>query len=92
MTIKHGASAYRNHACRCEVCATGHRERMADNKRRRRQARVFINGQWIAPLPDEQHGRYSTYTNHSCRCDRCYAVNSARAAEYYRRRASGGAA
>lgn len=27
--IKHGGSGYRNHHCRCEVCTTGNRVRMA---------------------------------------------------------------
>jgi hypothetical protein len=41
----------------------------------RKQARVLVDGQLIAPVADELHGVASTYANHVCRCDRCIAAH-----------------
>lgn len=40
---------------------------------RLRAQRINVNGELIAPVPDDQHGRYTTYTYYACRCTRCRA-------------------
>lgn len=68
----HGsAGAYTNHGCRCPECCEAHTVACANSRRARYAARVLHDGVWIAPLPDEHHGRPTTYKNHGCRCRRC---------------------
>jgi hypothetical protein len=57
----HGASGYRNHGCRCEICRAGHRERLA-----RYRANSSLNGP-----TDPRHGTDNGYRNHGCRCEIC---------------------
>lgn len=52
-------------------------QRRWDHARRQRNyaARTFVAGRWIAPVPEDRHGRCCTYTNHGCRCVACTVAN-----------------
>lgn len=81
--IVHGtAASYNNHACRCEDCREAIRSYHAERRKERYAKRVLVNGQLIAPLPDERHGKASTYANHGCRCRECVRARSDHDAEY----------
>lgn len=66
MDFKHGANAYSNRGCRCEVCTTGHRDRCREHRARRRAG--LVDGRVVDPAI--KHGA-ATYTNHGCRCEVC---------------------
>ena len=71
-TARHGVSAYSNYKCRCDVCRSAWKEYMQKRRAARKDKRVEIDGKMVAAhLPDESHGKESTYTNHSCRCEEC---------------------
>lgn len=75
--MEHGsASTYTNHGCHCEQCRCAHRAQAARRRAwRRDQRRADDAGRLVAPLPPEQHGNTSTYTNWSCRCRLCAEAN-----------------
>ena len=77
--MKHGASAYRDGRCRCEVC-TGDSTDRSRVERAARKQRLRANPN-LAP-----HGTVSTYKNWGCRCDLCRTAGSAKNADAYRRR------
>jgi hypothetical protein len=68
--MKHGASAYRNSYCRCQVC----RDDTAARTRRERAARK----EWLAADPSlAPHGNVYTYNNWGCRCGLCTDASKA---------------
>jgi hypothetical protein len=50
-----------------------HREAATQRRLRERRGRlrVLVDGRLVAPVPDEQHGSVSTYSNWMCRCAAC---------------------
>ncbi len=75
--IVHGASAYGNGRCRCDVC----RAAFASWFRQRRQ---YLRGQ---PLPSSvAHGTGKAYQYYGCRCAQCRAANAQISREYRARR------
>lgn len=86
---RHSANAYKNGYCRCPVCTSLHSEEKAAVKRARLAAREDIDCVLIAvAVPEENHGRASTYRNYGCRCDPCRAAEAAKYEERKRRAAS----
>lgn len=71
MAFTHGASGYRNYACRCEICTRGNTERARTERANRR-----------GKTPPK-HGLYG-YGNYGCRCDICSEAHSARMKAYHR--------
>lgn len=71
----HGITGYYN-GCRCDTCATASAAWRKQRNDRRKQQRVLVAGRLIAPLPTEQHGKVSTYTNWFCRCRDCRTAAS----------------
>ena len=63
MTFKHGASAYKNHRCRCEICREANTAKLAAWRARQ-------------PAGEFTHG-VSGYTNHRCRCEVCTEAHRA---------------
>lgn len=72
---------YTNHACRCEACVEAHRALIREQRRRRFELRVEVNGRLIAPVEEERHGKVSTYQNWGCRCELCVDANAAKRQE-----------
>jgi hypothetical protein len=68
--VKHGASAYRNGYCRCQVCTD-------DNTARARRERVARRQRLAADRSLVPHGDAHTYTNWGCRCEPCSEANAA---------------
>jgi len=75
--VKHGASAYRNGRCLCEICTEDHRARHA-RENASRVARLAADPS-LAP-----HGSRQTYVNWGCRCAACSEAHSAYCASYYK--------
>ena len=74
----HGVhSTYRNRGCRCELCSTAHRQRVARDRTRRHE-RTEANG-GIAPT--STHGT-NTYGNWRCRCEVCVTAWNTRIRGY----------
>lgn len=55
----------------------------AEKNRQRRELREWVpdssrpnGGYWKAPLPDDRHGRFGTYSNWGCECDPCNDANN----------------
>lgn len=78
--LRHGIPSSYVRGCRCDECraAQAARQRSAGgggygeaHRRRNFAERTFVGGRWIAPVPDERHGREDTYKRHGCRCVRC---------------------
>jgi hypothetical protein len=84
--MKHGASAYRNSACRCHICREGNRVLQNRLNQQRRTRRVLIDGRLVAPLPADRHGRVSTYSGWGCQCEPCKQVGAAKNAQARTRR------
>jgi hypothetical protein len=76
----HGAFAYGNGRCRCDICLAGHRDRIREARQARHAARVLVDGRLVATTA-ERHGVESTYTNHGCRCQPCTQAHTGDAAE-----------
>lgn len=83
--IEHGLSGYINGYCRCDVCTEANRLRHKEYREQRRALRVLVDGQLIAPLPSESHGKPATYSNHSCRCRECVRAWNERCVSVSRR-------
>jgi hypothetical protein len=62
-------STYTNWMCRCIPCTEAHRIDQINDRERRRQSRVLIDGRWTA-VGLAKHGE-SGYSNWSCRCRVC---------------------
>lgn len=85
--IKHGTvGAYTNHACRCKECRAANRRSHQSRREQRQAERVMVGGRLIAPLPDEYHGRPSTYAYHGCRCRDCVGAHREMIADLRRQR------
>lgn len=70
----HSVNGY-NRGCRCEVCKQAAIDHQRTVTRARFAERVDIDGQLVAvTVPEDRHGRYSTYRKWGCRCDACRAV------------------
>jgi hypothetical protein len=70
--IVHGTmSSYNNRACRCGECSDAQRRYHKEWREARLASREQVDGRWIAPLPDERHGKPGTYSNYGCRCRKC---------------------
>lgn len=84
---RHSANAYKNGTCLCDVCRQAHTNHQRVVKRARFAAREDIDGVLIAvTVPEENHGRASTYRNYGCRCDACCAAEAEKKAERKRAR------
>lgn len=53
-----------------------------EKNQQRRQLRFWVSdpehrsgGYWKAPLPEDRHGRFSTYSNWGCMCPPCEEAN-----------------
>lgn len=82
MAATHGlASTYRSPAykCRCAECREAHRQRFLEENARR--AERLAHDPTLA-----EHGKYSTFTNWGCRCDKCTAAQSVENRRQYERR------
>lgn len=75
-SFAHGASGYRNHACRCPTCRAGNTDRV----RRRRAERAAAGPD--APVP---HGTPGGYANWACRCRPCKDAHAAERSAQRRR-------
>ena len=86
--VTHGqSSTYINYGCHCEPCMEAHRVAQADQRAKLRARRVLIDGRLVAPLPPDQHGLVSTFSNHGCQCDPCRAIHAARMQQVRERQA-----
>jgi hypothetical protein len=86
---RHSANAYKNGTCVCEVCRSAHTNEKRLVRRARYAAREDIDGTLIAvAVPEENHGRASTYRNYGCRCESCGAAESAKTVERRKREAA----
>lgn len=74
--MKHGASAYRNGRCRCDVCRAANTHLQAE-LREKRQRRLLLDS------TAAEHGTASTYANWKCRCDDCKKANVEKCADYW---------
>lgn len=80
---QHGTRSGYQSGCRCDECRTA----LRDYARDRRRENGGTQGKRV-DIPEERHGKNSTYMNYGCRCDPCKAVNSAaQKAERERRQA-----
>lgn len=71
-TRPHNASTYSNHGCRCAECRKAWAAQVKRRQAERCALRVEVGGRLVAVhLPEDQHGRESTYGNHGCRCCPC---------------------
>ena len=76
--LVHGTvSGYTYRGCRCELCLEANRGYRGTKPR----------AEYLAGLPEPQHGTESRYKNCDCRCDECRAA-SARARRARRKRAA----
>jgi len=76
VTPQHGSrSTYINYGCRCDPCTKANSAACREWAHRQMARRELIDGRLVAPLPDAQHGKQPTYTNHGCRCEPCTAAN-----------------
>ena len=75
--LTHGASAWRTRRCTCEKCFKASRDLAKKNHEER--VKRLKEDPTLAP-----HGRYSTYINWGCRCERCRNSRD----EYYKDRVS----
>ena len=66
----HGASAYANGMCRCDIC-----RKEASQRKHRDTLRRYADRP-KDPL-DPRHGTPSFYVNHGCRCTPCRAAGAA---------------
>lgn len=81
--LRHGTRSSYCRGCRCDECRRANtvRHRAANSswkaahKRRNYERRIFVAGRWVAPLPDERHGKLDTYIRHGCRCISCARAN-----------------
>jgi hypothetical protein len=72
--MKHGAAAYRDGRCRCQICADDHRDRAwRENQVRRERLEA-------GTAPPFRHG-FGGYSNWGCRCDVCTKANAAHSRE-----------
>jgi hypothetical protein len=73
--VKHGASAYRTGACRCETCTADNRDRhWRENQARRERLEA-------GTAQPAEHGA-SAYKNWGCRCETCTEANRVRCRAY----------
>lgn len=49
-----------------------------DRRRDWYDARIWVGGRLVAPLPEQYHGKRSTYDYYGCRCDLCGKAASER--------------
>ncbi|MGE3795955.1 MAG: hypothetical protein AB7I38_18795 [Dehalococcoidia bacterium] len=93
---RHGIPSSYNRGCRCDECRSANAVRhqaaihsyKGANQRRNYAKRTFVAGRWIAPLPDEKHGKVGTYTRHGCRCISCTRAYREHQAAYRARRSA----
>lgn len=79
---RHSANSYKNGTCLCGVCCSAHTREQRAAKRARFAAREDIGGVLVAiTVPEENHGRASTYRNWGCRCEECSAAESVKTVE-----------
>ena len=70
---EHGlATTYSNHGCRCPDCRAANTVYCADQRQRRRDSRVMIDGRLTATQASKHNA--ATYTNWCCRCEVCTAA------------------
>jgi hypothetical protein len=74
---QHGASAYRNSQCRCEICRKDATDQ-AKRERHARRERTAANG-GVAPV--EVHNG-NTYKNWGCKCEACSADHARQLTRY----------
>lgn len=75
--MKHGtAGGYRFYGCRCAPCTKASGVDIVRRRQQRRDARIYVDRRWVAPLPPEQHGTRNAYAEHSCRCKPCTQANT----------------
>lgn len=81
MVFEHGAHAYTNHKCRCEVCTGAWRVYTRELRARRRAA--LIDG-----CVNEEHIKHNaaTYANYGCRCEVCTGAKTAATRQARQRR------
>ena len=72
--FKHGAAAYKNWGCRCEVCTDAKAEQRGSSFRMKDRG------------SNAPHGTYGRYHKGRCRCDACRAANARRGRELRRDR------
>lgn len=77
-TVEHGNySTYTNHGCRCDLCyevnrAYKRKRYLQTSTAERRRLRTIRCKRTGGPCThDVEHGNYSTYSNHGCRCEPC---------------------
>ena len=59
---------------------------MSKRRNSRKEKRVEIDGRMVAAhLPEEDHGKEGTYTNHACRCDACTEAQRIASLNRYRK-------
>lgn len=73
---KESGGCYSNHGCRCQVCKTANTRRV----QKRRHERAYEE------VPQDKHGRDSTYVNWGCRCDPCTKAHSDACADWRKAR------
>lgn len=83
MTFTHGASAYANSLCRCDICREANTRRNMTARAERLAARVVVDGRLTAV--GATHGLLSSYVNWGCRCATCSKVYGDYQSAYYRR-------
>ncbi|MGD9749705.1 MAG: hypothetical protein AB7W59_01800 [Acidimicrobiia bacterium] len=88
----HGVYATYRSGCRCDECRRANADHCRDNSRayykRNYAKRTFVAGRWIAPLPEEKHGKPTTYSLFGCRCLSCTRANSEYRAAWRARRSA----
>lgn len=78
MSFLHGASAYRNSLCRCDVCTAAHRVRHQEESEVARKK----NPQEI------KHGSATCYNYYGCRCTECREAKAKAYREYKERKSN----